>query len=235
MISGNCNFCNKILNENNRARNGIRNGKMRFRNECKPCNSKRVIKNASKDVSRRRAKATLYLRKSGRVKMYPCERCKNPCYKKYKRAFCTDMCRFMSYVTITDSCWIWIGAKNKRGYGLFSFRNKKSITTHRVSYILYRGEIPEGKLICHTCDNPSCINPQHLWAGTTQQNTRDMVIKGRSLRGEKQNGAKLTEQDVIKIRKLNKEGIQQNKIAEMFNVFAGHINNIIKRRVWKHI
>jgi hypothetical protein len=229
-----CKLCNIELNNENTARNGTRNGKIRYRKECKKCNSKITIANAAKDIIKRRTKAVLYSRTSGKVKLYPCERCSSPCYKKYKRAFCTDMCRFMSYVTVTDNCWIWNGAKNKK-YGILNFRNRNSMPAHRMSYILFRGEIPDGILACHTCDNPPCVNPQHIFLGTTQHNTEDMMRKGRSMKGEKHPLAKLTEDDILKIRNLHKQGMKQTKIAEMFNVLASYINCIIKRRTWKHI
>lgn len=235
---GICNNCSIILNSENASQNGTRNGKKRYRKECKVCNSKRVIQNSAKDIMKRRARMNRWVRLTGKVKMYPCEKCSQPCYKKYKRAFCSDKCRFLSYATITETCWIWNGAKNK-GYGLICFKDNPHMPAHRVSYILFRGEIPEGKLVCHNCpdgkDNPSCVNPDHLWIGTTQQNSKDSVKKGRSLKGELHNKAKLTEKDVLEIRRLHKEGIKQTKIAEMFNVLASYINCIIKKRTWKHI
>lgn len=77
------------------------------------------------------------------------------------------------------ACWIWQGAKNKKGYGFTSLPGGKKITAHRASYIVFRGEIPTGMLVCHKCDNPSCVNPDHLFLGTAQDNTSDMIKKGR--------------------------------------------------------
>jgi len=177
-----------------------------------------------------------YVRKIGRVKEYPCEYCGKLCYKKYAKAFCSDKCRFMSYVDVSGDCWLWKAGKNKSGYGKFSYKRVKSVPAHRVSYMLFVGDIPENKCVCHVCDNPSCVKPIHLWIGTTQENTADMILKGRSLFGEKHNKAKLSCDDILYIRELNKiKKYNQLEIAKMFNVTSGHINNIVKNRVWRKV
>lgn len=85
----------------------------------------------------------------------------------------------MSFVKKTDSCWLWIGHKNEYGYGVMHLKNRGCQLSHRISYEVYKGEI-EGKLcVCHTCDNPACVNPAHLWLGTHKDNIRDSVKKGR--------------------------------------------------------
>jgi len=78
-----------------------------------------------------------------------------------------------------QACWIWNNSKDKNGYGYIKYQYKTN-KAHRVSYILFKGDIPKGMFVCHTCDNPSCINPDHLFIGSAKDNLMDMVKKGRS-------------------------------------------------------
>lgn len=99
-------------------------------------------------------------------------------------------------------CWIWTGAVASSGYGL-CFNGEKTASAHRVSYETFVGKIPEGMIVGHTCDNPLCVNPDHLWLATHKMNSSDMVNKKRSARGEKCGKSKLTEEQVKFIRKSN--------------------------------
>lgn len=83
-----------------------------------------------------------------------------------------------------DECWIWPGAKTRKGYGRMSVNNK-IVSVHRFAYEQKHGPLPVHIGACHTCDNPPCCNPAHLWAGTVQQNNRDRVLKGRGAWGDK--------------------------------------------------
>jgi len=88
-----------------------------------------------------------------------------------------------NYEIVTESgCWIWMGATTKKGYGDIKYKADKKAShhrAHRLAYELHKGEIPKGMLVCHTCDIPGCINPSHLFVGTAQDNTDDMIKKGR--------------------------------------------------------
>ena len=130
-----------------------------------------------------------------------------------------------------NSCWIWKGAKHPRGYGEFTI-NRKLKYASRVAYELYKGPIPEGYYVCHKCDNPSCVNPDHLFAGMQNDNLQDMVKKGRSNYGEKHPHVKLTEKDVLNIRKDIRT---QERIAKDYNVSRSTIEDIKAKRTWKHI
>jgi|SRR5579872_378553 hypothetical protein len=220
----NCKNCLIQLTEENvsKASNII------YRRICKPCRSKQTIKYQKDNIVERRIYANEYARKVGRVKQYPCITCSNLCYKKYAKAFCSDKCRFMSYVNITDTCWLWLGSKNRSGYGKLCFLDNQHSTAHRVSYQLFNGPIKDDLFVCHTCDNPSCVKPGHLWLGTTQENKKDQLVKDRG-------GKKLKESDVLEIRKLYDNGIGSATIARLFNVSCSLISNIAKRYCWKHI
>ena len=228
-----CKSCNIELTEKNAAK---KNAKY-YRNICKPCNSKRASDYQKKNPEKRRTYINDYVRRIGKVKEYPCEQCETPCYKKYEKAFCSDPCRFLSYVDMSENtkeCWLWTGSVRRGGYGGSSFKGKV-ISSHRLSYILFKGEIPEGKLVCHTCDNPPCVKPSHLWIGTVKDNSIDMVTKGRSLHGEAHKKSKIKNEDVVNIRKMNIDGIAQNEIALQYGLTAGHVNNIVKKRAWKKV
>lgn len=132
-----------------------------------------------------------------------------------------------------STCHWWTGYIDKDGYGTFRIGANK-VKAHRAAYRFYIGEIPERMLFCHTCDNTSCVNPAHLFLGTNQDNMDDMVNKGRSARGEGHGWAKLTNNDVAKIRSL--AGLSTHReIAEMFGISKANATQIINRKIWKHI
>lgn len=121
--------------------------------------------------------------------------------------------RFWKFVKKGNDCWEWTGDKNSLGYGVIRFK-KKNLKAHRVSYKLNKSVIPAGLSVCHFCDNPSCVNPKHLFLGTHQDNMNDRDKKGRLAKGDKSVKAKLTNQQVIEIRdqfsKHNYYGMQKD-------------------------
>lgn len=130
-------------------------------------------------------------------------------------------------------CWEWTGRKNDKGYGVFT-NLKKSIRAHRVSYKIFKGEEP-GPVLRHTCDNPSCCNPEHLVPGTFQDNSQDMVDRGRSRKGQQHPHAKLTENDVMEIRRLHSEGVTLTYLAAQFGITKGNASFITRGQTWTHV
>jgi len=134
-----------------------------------------------------------------------------------------------------NDCWPWKGFIARNGYGYVSF-HRKDMLGHRVSYIVNRGPIPEGMHVCHRCDNPACVNPNHLFLGTHQDNMDDKVRKGRQPRGERNGGVKLSDAQVARIKvELAERTESNNKIARRYGVGRKAIDFIESGRNWAHI
>jgi len=137
-----------------------------------------------------------------------------------------------------SGCWIWTGRDNQKGYGSI-WNGIRSEYAHRASYRLHKGDIPEGMVVCHACDVPSCINPDHLWLGTTQDNVRDCVAKGRhvpaDISGKKNPKAKLNPEQVKEIQNIPQRYGVDIALARKFGVSKGAISHIRSGRTWKHI
>ena len=140
-----------------------------------------------------------------------------------------------------DICWEWTACKNKKGYGQFRI-DKKIYSSHRISYILANGQIPEDDsfyktlFVCHSCDNPSCVNPNHLFLGTCKDNSEDKVSKNRQLKGIKHGLHKLTEQEVLEIRfKWGTGFYTQKQLSEEYGVSQMQISFIVNIKQWRHI
>lgn len=135
-----------------------------------------------------------------------------------------------------DECWEWNAAIKNNGYGVIGVgrRTEGIETAHRLSYMFYVGAIPEGKEVCHTCDNRKCVNPKHLYVGTRVDNMQDCVKKNRTNKpkGEAHFRAILTEIDVLKIRASRKTN---KHLANEYGMSVSAIRSARKGYTWKHI
>lgn len=170
----------------------------------------------------------------------------------------------MKKVNKTESCWLWTGRKDKDGYAKCCFRNKSGYSLHRLMWELNHGEIPNGLLVCHKCDTPACVRPDHLFLGSVKDNIRDMWRKGRAARqvnpmlyentrkfgdensnrkhpeatarGERAGLAKLTASQVLEIRQIKYvPGMSLIEIALKYGVTPQNVRQIILNRTWRHL
>jgi hypothetical protein len=129
-------------------------------------------------------------------------------------------------------CWICTShSKNIGGYPQKSINGKKQLISH-IFYEKYKGSIPHGLCVLHTCDTPACINPGHLWLGTNADNVQDKVKKRRSTYGEKHPMVKLTESQVLEIRSVSDT---QREIAKKYGIAQNTVSYIKNYRLWKHV
>lgn len=127
----------------------------------------------------------------------------------------------MQFVLKTDNCWLWQGTLDRNGYGIFRVGGHRTVSrmAHKLVYVIHKGEIPAGKVLMHSCDNPQCVNPHHLTPGTQKENIQDAIQKGRMLVGEKNGQCKLTDEQVREIYQLAHSGnYTQKEIGKMFGV-----------------
>ena len=142
-------------------------------------------------------------------------------------------------VNSVTGCWEFTGYRDPNGYGRIQVKRGRDRLAHRMSWTVLRGAIPEGLDVLHRCDNPPCVNPDHLFLGTAADNHADMIAKGRGRsnprRGIENNKAKLTEAEVIAIRDLASSGKSTYAIAEMFGVTRPNIGYIVNGKTWRHL
>ncbi len=142
--------------------------------------------------------------------------------------------RFHSkYEVDAFGCWIWTGARHGDGYGHFGVGGSGvHEKAHRVSYKIHVGPIPDGLIVCHKCDVRPCVNPDHLFLGTYQDNIDDAVSKGRMAVGERSGVSRLTEDDV---RLIRESPLSERKIATLLGVHRGTVNAVRSGRTWGHL
>lgn len=181
-------------------------------------------------------------------KKIPCKLCERPsmgrslCSMHYYRAYRdgtlnehpkhTADSLFEERIDKTSDCWIWLGYKNAKGYGELILGNHEKKSAHRFAYEKYKGAVPSGMVVMHSCDNPACVNPSHLSIGTQADNMLDCLSKGRTTKGTKNARAKLTDQQIPAIRS---DPRPQHIIAKEYGVNQNTISCIKRRVRWKHI
>lgn len=156
-------------------------------------------------------------------------RCKLP----YRRAPLAERFAEKFVKNAWTGCWEWIAARHKAGHGKFAVSSKDIQFAHRVSWMLHRGDIPDGMWVLHKCDNPRCVNPEHLYLGDHAQNTADMVSRGRANppkhQGKQVSWAKLSVEAVMDIRTKR---VSINEFAKIYGVGRATVHDAQSGKKW---
>jgi len=159
-------------------------------------------------------------------------RCR-PCNDIYNRTPFEK--RFFEKVKKTDKCWIWTGSK-LHGYGqIYNRITNRPEGAHRVSWEIHNGLIKKGLHILHRCDNPPCVNPEHLFIGTNAENVADAIKKGRNAKGSQCTRAKLNEKIVTEMKKMFKNGSTYKEVTNKFGFNHHTVYSAIKGITWRHV
>lgn len=147
--------------------------------------------------------------------------------------------RFLRHIDRTDTCWVWTGNTSRNGYGSIQEggRNSKTVSAHRYSYEIHKGRIPNGMVVMHACDNPSCVNPEHLSVGTPQENTQDMIRKGRKRTVAPlgiNNGKSKLNDDLVRYIRNNREKSHAS-LARELGLSQNCIRGVRSGRTWGHV
>lgn len=178
-------------------------------------------------------KTTLVSTKSPNKGIY----CSSECYGLSNRVPLAQRFRDCLGDPMPNGCIPWAGAILQAGYGAIKegAGSRKMLKAHRVAYELANGSIPCDLFVCHHCDHPWCVNPAHLFLGTTDDNMTDMVQKERQVRGSRVNTAKLTPDDVRTIRTRYASGETQKTMALEYGVHVSNVFRLIHHKTWRHI
>lgn len=142
------------------------------------------------------------------------------------------------YPSVLGRCWSWGASKDRNGYGRFHKTEEGglvAIKAHRWSFESWNGKVPTGMCVLHHCDNPSCVNPGHLFVGTFRDNSDDKIKKKRHYHGESVNTAKLNEIQVRVARRMRELGMSFQRIGDFFGVTKQSTISLVKRRTWRHV
>lgn len=147
-----------------------------------------------------------------------------------------------------DACWEWTGSRGKRGdgtpsYGTFSMKangKSRNVLAHRLAWMLVHGAIDQAVKVCHRCDNVACVRPDHLFVGSQAENLADMRAKGRAhfnrfATGAAHPNSKLSEVDVVSIRRLRAKGLTLAEIGERFDMHPSTVHDIVRGKTWAHV
>jgi hypothetical protein len=141
------------------------------------------------------------------------------------------------YEVQNNGCWNFLGNKDKDGYGVFGHGRNKQLRAHRASFEFHKKTSVANLLVCHSCDNPSCINPDHLFLGNPKENMQDMINKGRkaNCKGSNHPLSKLDEIDVLFIRQERSFGKKLKDIANDYGITFQTVSDICRGKTWKHL
>lgn len=134
------------------------------------------------------------------------------------------------HIQLGTQCWLWTGGLNDSGYGTCYTRSKPNKRAHHVSWEMVYGPVPAGLILRHKCDVRRCVNPQHLETGTKADNSKDMVMRGRSAYGERHSQAVLSDVEVALIRDMARQGHRQRDLVKLFDSTSATISRIVCMR-----
>jgi hypothetical protein len=142
------------------------------------------------------------------------------------------LARFWEKVQVSDGCWLWTASRFANGYGQFTLRKGEKRYAHRMAWELHYGEIPAGMMVCHRCDTRACVRVSHMFLGTSQDNTDDMVSKKRQQHGEGHALSKLTE---VEVREIKTSLLPQKNLANRFGVSIATVSLIKSGKRWSYV